>query len=93
MLEDDKIPNSLIGLLSTVIPVYYPRAQIDALFLYAGTPLSAADVNKATAVASCLRGTNAQNAFPMNVLGMILDDFMEKQVHDTRSWGPATQSE
>lgn len=93
MSDEDKIPTSLIGLLSQVIPDYYTRAQIDALFLYAGTPPSDPDVNKSTAVTSCLRETNVKNPFPMSVLGMILDDFMEKQARETRSWGQATQSE
>lgn len=93
MSDADKIPTSLIGLLSTIIPEYYTRAQLDALFLYAGAPPSPPEVNKATAVQSCLRATNVQNPSPIRVLGVILDDFMEKRLNETRSWGSATPSE
>lgn len=93
MADDDKIPTSLIGLLSRIIPDYYTRATQDALFLYAGTPVSDPDLSKAKAVVACLRGANSQNAFPMKVLGIILDDFMATDVKNTRSWGQTTPSE
>ncbi len=93
MIDDDKIPTSLIGLLSKIIPDYYTRAQINALFLYAGTPPSSPDVNKMMAVQSSLRATNIENEFPLKVLGIILDDFMEKQIHEIHTWDSATPTE
>lgn len=93
MAQNEKIPTSLIGLLSKILPDYYTRTQLDSLFLFAGMPPSIPENNKATAVQACFRATNTQNAFPMTALGIVLDDFLEKEVSETRSWGSSDPSE
>lgn len=92
-MTDGRIPTSVIGILSTIVPEYYTRATQDALFLYAGAPASDPDLSKAKAVVACLRATNLEHAYPLQVLGMILDDFMELGLQNTRTWGPSEPSE
>lgn len=62
MADEDKIPTSLIGLLSRIIPEYYTRPTQDALFLYAGAPDSDPELSKSKAVVACLRAVNTQSA-------------------------------
>lgn len=76
----DRIPTSLIGLLSQIYPDRYTQAEIDSLFLYSGAPEPVPPGSKATKVQSWLRQTNAKTAEPLRVVGGIVDDFMEKQL-------------
>ena len=72
----DRIPTSLIGLLSQIFPDRYTQAEIDSLFLFAGAPEPIPDGSKATKVQAWLRQINARADQPTRVLGIILDDFI-----------------
>ncbi len=75
----DNIPTSIIGLLSQIFPDRYTQAEIDSLFMYCGAPESIPDGSKAVKVKNWLRLTNSKSDEPLKVLGLIIDDFMEKQ--------------
>ena len=82
----DKIPTSIIGLLSQIFPLPYTQANIDALFLFAGAPEPIPDGSKATKVQAWLRQINKLSDEPLKVLGAILDDFMEKPLPTNTFW-------
>ncbi|WP_374374249.1 abortive infection family protein [Tabrizicola sp.] len=82
----DRIPTSLIGLLSQIFPDRYTQAEIDSLFLFAGAPEPIPDGSKATKVQAWLRQINARADQPTRVLGIILDDFMERPAPPSTFW-------
>ena len=82
----DRIPTSLIGLLSQILPDRYTMAQIDALFLFAGAPEPMPVGSKATKVQAWLRQTNTIAGDPLKIVGVILDDFMEKAKPSNSYW-------
>lgn len=82
----DKIPTSIIGLLSKVFPDRYTQAEINALFLYAGAPETIPDLSKAKKVQEWLRQINKNSDNPLEILGMILEDFFEKDVSTNTFW-------
>lgn len=82
----DRIPTSIIGLLSQIFPDRYTQAGIDSLFLVSGASEPIPDGNKATKVQSWLRQINSTSAEPLKVLGIILDDFLEKQGPGSTFW-------
>jgi hypothetical protein len=74
----EKIPPSIIGLLSAIFPAYYTHAAINSLFLYAGAPEPTPEGSKATKVETWLRKVNTESNDPLIVLGVILDDLLER---------------
>jgi hypothetical protein len=84
----DKIPTSLIGLLSRVIPARYTASQIDSLFLSAGAPEAVPEGSKQTKVQNWLRKINLESAEPLRILGKIVDDFMVNVIASNPSMQP-----
>ena len=83
----DRIPTSIIGLLSQIFPDHYTQSAIDSLFLFAGAPEAIPDGSKPTKIQSWLRQVNSTSAKPpLKVLGAILDDFFEKQDTGNTFW-------
>jgi len=83
---EDRIPTSIIGLLSQVFPDRYTQSAIDSLFLFAGAGEPIPEGNKSTKVQSWLRQINSTSAAPLTVLGAILDDFLEKDGPGSTFW-------
>lgn len=79
-MQRKNIPTPFIGILTQAIPVYYTHAEITSLFLYAGAPEAEPDGNKNLKVASWLRAVNKLSDKPLKVLGIILDDFLNKEI-------------
>ena len=82
----DRIPTSIIGLLSQIFPDRYTQAEIDLPFLFSGASEPIPDGSKATKVQSWLRQINSTSAEPLKMLGAILDDFLEKQIPGNAFW-------
>lgn len=82
----EKIPTSIIGLLSQIFPDRYTQAEIDTLFLFSGAPEPIPDGSKATKVQAWLRQINSRCNEPLKILGSILDDFLEKQSPGNTFW-------
>jgi hypothetical protein len=80
------IPTSVIGLLCQILPERYTAAEIESLFLYAGAPESVPDLTKSKKVQAWLRQTNMSVADPLKVLGVILEDFMQRKVSSRSFW-------
>ena len=79
---NEKIPQSIIGLLSTIFPGCYTQAQIDSLFLYARASEPNPGGSKSAKIVSWLRQVNDTSHEPLKVLGVILDNFLERQISD-----------
>lgn len=82
----EKIPTRIIGLLSQVYSVRYTQAEVDSLFLYAGAPEDVPLGSKSTKIQEWLRAINKQSEEPLKVLGVILEDFMERSKPRTAPW-------
>lgn len=76
-----KIPSSIIGLLSQVLPDYYTHDGMDGLFLSASAPEDIPEGSKPTKVTTWLRTINKECNNPLTVLGEILEDFMERELY------------
>lgn len=89
----EKIPTSIIGLLSQLFPDRYTQAEIDALFLYSGAPEPIPGLSKPKKIQAWLRQTNQLHADPLKVLGQILDDFIEKTDSSVDLWSSSSEYE
>lgn len=78
----DKIPAATIGLLSQIMPDYYTHNDIDGLFLTASAPENIPEGSKSSKVMTWLRAVNAECASPLEVLGTIIGDFMDKEPYN-----------
>lgn len=78
----DKIPAATIGLLSQIMPDYYTHNDIDGLFLTASAPENIPEGSKSSKVMTWLRAVNAECAAPLEVLGTIIGDFMDKEPYN-----------
>jgi hypothetical protein len=74
-----KIPPATIGLLSTKLPDYYTHDQLNSLFLTASAPENIPEGSKSNKVTNWLRSINNQCDNPLEVLGSLLSDLMEKE--------------
>lgn len=74
-----KIPAAIIGLLSQIFPEYYSHAELDALFLMASAPAEVPAGNKSVKVTAWLRAANKECSNPIEVLGALLESFMDGQ--------------
>lgn len=90
----DRIPSSVIGILSKIIPEHYTRSEIESPFLYCGVPDGIDGTSKEKLVIEALRSTNMNSEKPLKVLGLILEDFMNKELRrEGRIWGQQTPSD
>jgi hypothetical protein len=76
------IPIQTVGLLSNVIPDYYSHTQINTLFMSSGAPeeIRYAVSNKSSKVMSWLKTINDENENPLEVLGRVLQEFMDTEI-------------
>lgn len=74
-----KIPQSIIGLLSEELPKFETHASIDSLFLYADAPSPSPipDGSKPVKVKEWLFSVNKKSEYPLNVLGIIIEKYMD----------------
>ena len=74
-----KIPAATIGLLSQILPEYYTHDGLNGLFLTASAPENIPDGSKSSKVTTWLRAINNECDDPLEVLGNLLADFMDKE--------------
>mgnify|MGYP000905779076 CR=1 FL=1 len=72
-----QIPQSIIGLLSEELPKFETHASIDSLFLYADAPSPIPDGSKPVKVKEWLFSVNKKSEYPLNVLGIIIEKYMD----------------
>ena len=74
-----KIPAPLISALSAAIPEMETHAGIDALFMHADAPGDPPEANKQIKVQEWLRRVNREVDNPLNVLGPLIEGYMESE--------------
>lgn len=81
-MSKELIPVPIIGILSEELKERYTHADLDRLFSYADAPGDPPEGSKSAKVNEWLRRTNKQHAEPLRVLGVILEDFFERELSD-----------
>ncbi|HEY8906198.1 MAG TPA: hypothetical protein VIM63_09190 [Rhodoferax sp.] len=84
----NKIPNSVIGAVSSVIAAhYYSHSALNTLFMESGAPGDVPQGNCETKCASWLKHCNEDpSTDALSVLGQVIQKFMDQEVSD---WQPA----
>lgn len=72
-----KIPSPVIAILSTNMPDFETHATLDSLFLYADAPGEPPEESKTSKVQTWLRRVNRESDAPLEVLGRIVENYME----------------
>lgn len=72
-----KIPAPIIAVLSDNIPDLETHASLDNLFLYADAPGDPPEGSKPVKTQAWLRRINLEAEFPLNVLGRLIEQYME----------------
>ncbi len=85
-MTNKRIPAPIIGLLSNFFPDYYTHNEINSLFLTAGAPEDIPLGSKPTKVTSWLRLINQECETPLEVLGRILEDYMDAESPDEQTY-------
>jgi hypothetical protein len=80
----NKIPNSVIGAVSSVLAeYYYSHSTLNSLFMESGAPGGVPEGNCETKCSSWLRRCNDDSTVdPMQVLGQIIQKFMDLEPDD-----------
>ena len=80
----NKIPNSVIGAVSSVLAEhYYSHSTLNSLFMESGAPGGAPEGNCETKCSSWLRRCNDDSTVdPMQVLGQVIQKFMDQDPGD-----------
>ena len=86
MDSSERIPSPIIGLLGEIFSDTYTHAEIDRLFAYADAPIEKPDGNKIQKTVDWLRLTNKRNPNPLDVLGALLEDFLERDPSARTHW-------
>jgi len=84
----DKIPSPIIGVLGEVFNDAYTHSDIDRLFAYADAPGDPPDANKVKKTVEWLRMINKQASAPLEVLGSLLEDVLERETWDATNAAP-----
>jgi Abortive infection C-terminus len=84
-MTETRIPSNLIGILGEVCSRNYTQSDIDRAFAYADAPEQNPGGNKVKKTIEWLRATNKEHDRPLAVLGMLIEDLMEKQLWDESS--------
>ena len=71
------IPLEIIAFLSKELPKFETHASIDSLFLYADAPSPIPDGSKPVKVKEWLFSVNKKSEYPLNVLGIIIEKYMD----------------
>ena len=74
---EKNIPAPVIAVLSENVSELETHASIDNLFLYAGAPEEIPDGSKPVKVSAWLRQINKESKSPLNVLGKLIECYME----------------
>ncbi len=77
-----KIPASIISLLSEILPNYYTHDGLNGLFLTASAPDNIPEGSKPVKVTTWLRLINNKCKEPLEVLGNLLADFMDREMYN-----------
>ena len=88
-----KIPAATIGLLSQILPEYYTHDGLNGLFLTASAPENIPDGSKSSKVTTWLRAINNECDDPLEVLGNLLADFMDKESYYPNRFDQKTEDE
>ena len=88
-----KIPAATIGLLSQIMPEYYTHDGLNGLFLTASAPDNIPDGSKSSKVTTWLRAINNECDEPLDVLGNLLADFMDREVYSQNRYGVNSNEE
>ena len=80
----NKIPNSVIGAVSSVLAeYYYSHSTLNSLFMESGAPGNVPEGNCETKCSSWLRRCNDDPAVdPLQVLGQVIQKFMDQEPND-----------
>ncbi len=73
-----KIPLPLIGAVTGIVPARETHASLNSLFLHAGAPGALPEGSKPVKVLEWLRRINAECTNPLEVLGRIIESYMEE---------------
>ncbi|RRD71951.1 MULTISPECIES: abortive infection family protein [unclassified Desulfovibrio] len=82
-----RIPRPIIGLVAEIISQYYSHAQLDNLFLQADAPGESPVGNKMVKCQAWLARCNQEQVDGLQVLGAVIEDFMERILDLTDTWG------
>ncbi|WP_375608790.1 MULTISPECIES: abortive infection family protein [unclassified Bartonella] len=80
--QKNKIPPAIIGLLPPMFAYHYTHNELDELFIASFAPSEIPEGTKIQKVKVWLRAINSQCEEPLEVLGNLLSDFMEKEYYD-----------
>lgn len=86
MDSSQKIPSPIIGLLGEIFSEIHTHAEIDRLFAFADAPDDAPEGNKVQKTIDWLKLTNRNSPKPLEVLGSLLEDFLEREPAATTYW-------
>lgn len=81
-IERQRIPSPLIGLLGRVFGNVYNHTQINNLFECADAPTSGHGGNKVQKTMDWLKDCNNQSENPLEILGKLLEEFLETSPFD-----------
>lgn len=87
-MERVEIPNSVIGAVSEVLGAYYySHSRLNSLFMESGAPGDPPEGNCVTKCSSWLKRCNSDSSVqPLEVLGAILQRFMDGEFDETDNW-------
>ncbi|WP_375630554.1 MULTISPECIES: abortive infection family protein [unclassified Bartonella] len=80
--QKNKIPSAIIGLLPPMFAHHYTHNELDDLFIASFAPPEIPEGTKIQKVKAWLRAINSQCEEPLEFLGNLLSDFMEKEYYD-----------
>lgn len=92
MDSSQKIPSPIIGLLGEIFSETHTHSEIDRLFAFADAPDESPDGNKVQKTVDWLKLTNKMSSNPLNVLGALLEDFLERDPSARSYWQNDTYS-
>lgn len=81
-MTNKRIPSPIIGVLSKIFPENYTHDGIDSLFLSTGAPQDIPPGSKPNKVTSWLSCISQECENPLEVLGHILEDFLDAEPPD-----------
>ena len=83
-----RIPNGVVGLLSSVLSDAFTHQQLDTLFQIAGAPGDPPEGSKSVKVAVWLRRVNAEaSGRCLSILGQVIEEFMDVPILASSRWG------
>ncbi len=96
MDQEQRIPSPVIGLLGEIFSDTYTHSDIDRLFTFADAPEQKSEGNKVQKTVDWLRLANKHSDKPLEVLGALLEDILEKEGYDPdnlKSWDDDSEPE